>query len=85
MLVFGSETANQSLARFREAVMAIRKAHDDKTVVIVAHGTVISLFMAWMTGCDGYRLRRKLGLPSFTVLDIKFKTVMDTFDMESER
>ena len=74
-LVFGSETANEALARFRAAVEAVQKLWEDKTVVIVAHGTVISLYVAWMTGCDGYRLWRELGLPSFMVLDIKSKTI----------
>ncbi len=74
-LVFGSETANEAPARFRAAVEAILKLGEDKTIVIVAHGTVIALYAAWMTGCDGYALWRELGLPSFMVLDIQSKTV----------
>ena len=69
VLVFGKETAAQSLARFRRAVESILKSYPDKSIIIVAHGTVISLFAAWLTGCDGYALWRELGLPSFVLLD----------------
>lgn len=76
--VFGNETAGQSLARFRDAVEAILNGHKDHVVVIVSHGTVISLFVSWLTGCDGYALWRELGLPSFVVLDLPSRTLLKT-------
>src|SRR4030095_9854907 len=71
ILVFGSETATQSLLRFRKAVASLLKSREDKIVIIVSHGTVISLFVSWLTGCDGYVLWQELGLPSFVVLDMR--------------
>ena len=78
ILVFGSETASQTLTRFRNAVEGILKARSDDLIVIVSHGTVISLFVSWLTGCDGYALWRELGLPSFVVLDMSSRTLLKT-------
>ena len=68
-LVFGHETAAAALGRFDAAighVLASRGALED--VVVVSHGTVISLFVAAHTGEDGFALWSRLGLPSFVVL-----------------
>ena len=78
LLVFGKETARQSLARFRETVEIAMEAHKDKSIMIVSHGTVISLFVAWLTGCDGLALWQSLGLPSFVVLDMHSRAVLRT-------
>ena len=75
-LIFGNETANDAFARFRQAVDIVLNSYNDKTIVLVAHGTVISLYVAWLTGCDGYSLWNELGLPSFVVLDIQSKTLI---------
>ena len=76
VLVFGKETADESLARFRGAVERILKSYEDKSIIIVAHGTVISLFVSWLSGCDGYCLWRDLGLPSFVLLDLQSRALM---------
>jgi len=75
-LVFGNETANQALARFRDAVDSVLEFSDAKTILIVAHGTVISLFVSWLTGRPGYSFWKDLGLPSFVVLDLQSKTLL---------
>ena len=75
-LVFGKETASQALARFRETVEISMEAHQDKIMMIVSHGTVISLFVAWLTSCDGFALWQSLGLPSFVVLDMHSRAVL---------
>ncbi len=70
VLVFGRETAAGALARFDSAVqdvLAAARPADD--VVVVSHGTVISLFVAAHSGTDGLGLWKQLGLPSFAVLD----------------
>lgn len=77
-LVFGNETGVRSLERFREAVEGILRSHADENLIIVSHGTVIALFVSWLTGCDGYLLWRELGLPSFTVLDLQSKSMLRT-------
>jgi broad specificity phosphatase PhoE len=49
-LVFGRETANQAHARFYQAVHAILDKHRNKTIILVTHRTVISLFVSRLTG-----------------------------------
>jgi broad specificity phosphatase PhoE len=68
-LVFGTETANEAHARFARAVHSVLEKHMNKTVVIVAHGTVISLFVSRCTGLSELFLWKELGLPSFVVFD----------------
>ena len=80
-LVFGKEAANQALARFHETVDGIFKKHHDKSILIVAHGTVISLFVSFITGCNGYDLWRDLWLPACVALDVKSKTILEIVNL----
>lgn len=80
-LVFGNETADIALGRFRQAADFLLSSYGEKNLVIVAHGTVISLYVAWLTGCNGYDLWKELGLPSFVVLDIQSKTLIETVNL----
>lgn len=75
-LVFGGETANQAHARFYGAVHSVLKEHIDKTVVIVTHGTVISLFVSRLTGSSDLELWSKLGLPSLVAMDLHSSTLI---------
>lgn len=79
-LVFGEETADQARERFTQAVHATLKRHAQGNVTIVAHGTVISLFVAAQTGRDGYSLWRRLGLPSYVVLTLPDFTVFESVE-----
>lgn len=79
-LVFGAETALQAQRRFSLAVGNILKEHLDQNVAVVAHGTVISLFVAKKTGMDAFGLWRRLGLPALAVLslpDFKLEKVIE--------
>lgn len=67
-LVFGRETAEFALSRFSAAVDGVLDRHPSGTMVIVAHGTVIALFVAARVGAEAFPLWRRLGLPSFVVL-----------------
>lgn len=67
-LAFGQETADQAHERFSGALQAAVQAHPVANVVVVAHGTVISLFVARMTGTQPYPLWERLGLPSFVAV-----------------
>lgn len=67
-LVFGRETANGATSRFVRAVDGIVAERPDRTVIVVAHGTVISLYVAAKTRQSAAALWRRLGLPSFVVL-----------------
>ena len=70
-LVFGSETANQAHQRFSTAVDLLRHQYGNETIVIVAHGTVISLFSSRLAGISAFPLWKELGCPSFVVLDVQ--------------
>ena len=67
-LVLGEETANQATARFTNAVDAVLERNPERTVAIVCHGTVISLYAASLTGIDPFPLWERLGMPSFVVM-----------------
>lgn len=75
-LIFGSETANQAYTRFYRAIHSILGGYRDKTIVIVTHGTVISLFVSRLTGSSDLDLWNTLGLPSFIALDLQSSTLI---------
>jgi broad specificity phosphatase PhoE len=75
-LVFGRETANQAYARFYRAIHFILNQHRNKTVIIVTHGTVISLFISRLTGSSDLELWNQLGLPSFVAMDLHSNTLI---------
>ena len=79
-LVFGAESAQQAQERFTKAVEAVCANHPAKNLAIVAHGTVISLFVAHKTGLDAFSFWKRLGLPSVVVLslpDFKLEKVIE--------
>jgi broad specificity phosphatase PhoE len=66
--VVGRETACAAEERFTRAVEAVLRSPAGGNVVVVAHGTVITLFVARHTGIEPFPFWRRLGLPSFVVL-----------------
>lgn len=75
-LVFGKETADQAHARFYRSVHSILNEHTNRTVVIVTHGTVLSLFVSRLTGSSDFELWNMLGLPSFIAMDLHSNTLI---------
>jgi broad specificity phosphatase PhoE len=75
-LVFGRETADQAYRRFYRAVHSILIEYRNKTVIVVTHGTVISLFVSRLTGSSDIELWNQLGLPSFVAMDLGSNTVI---------
>lgn len=69
-LVFGEETADRARERFTSAVYAVLRQHQDDTIVIVTHGTVLSLFVAWHTDAEPLPVWREMGLPAFVALAV---------------
>lgn len=69
-LVFGEETADAAYARFGAAVDALIAGAPNETQIVVAHGTVIALFASRRAGVEPVPLWRRLGLPSFVVLEL---------------
>jgi broad specificity phosphatase PhoE len=43
--------------------------YEGQNVAIVSHGTVIALMLAKYSGRNGFELWRRMGLPSYAVLD----------------
>ena len=71
--VLGRETGAAARDRFARAVAATLARHPGDNLVIVAHGTVISLFVAQATDTDPFALWRRLqrlGMPSLAVLSL---------------
>jgi broad specificity phosphatase PhoE len=68
-LVLGNETADQAHARFADAIARVLAKHPRKNVAVVAHGTVVSLFVARNNEMP-FEFWRRLGLPSFVVLSL---------------
>jgi len=67
-LVYGDETADQAYTRFATAVDHFLARHAGQTVAVVAHGTVISLFVSRRCGLEPFSLWRRLGLPALVTL-----------------
>ncbi len=67
-IVFGDETADQAYARFASTVDHLCARHATGNIAIVAHGTVISLFVSRRAGKDGFDLWNSLDLPSIAAL-----------------
>jgi broad specificity phosphatase PhoE len=67
-LVFGEETARQAGDRFDRAVRSVLEQHAAGNVAIVAHGTVMSLFIARYNQVDAAQFWQRLGMPAAVVL-----------------
>lgn len=63
-LTVGRETANRASSRFCGAVERVLEAHPSSTVAIVAHGTVISLFLRHVAAINPFLVWQRLQLPS---------------------
>ena len=67
-LVFGQETADQAHQRFAAAVKKLAAGHPEATLVVVSHGTVMSLFVSRAVGLASFPVWQSLGMPAYVVL-----------------
>ena len=67
-LIFGKETAVQALTRYKSAVTQLVTAYPGQNMILVSHGTVMSLFVAHYNPVDAFDFWEKLKLPDFVVL-----------------
>ncbi len=72
-LVYGSETGDQAYLRFSTAVKNVVESYHNNRVVIVTHGTVISLLLARANQFEPFPFWKSLGLPSFVVTTAAFR------------
>jgi broad specificity phosphatase PhoE len=74
-LVLGKESAYQAVERFERALDRVIESHADTDLAVVSHGTVIALLLEEYGGGRGFELWRKMGLPSFAVIDLPQRRV----------
>jgi broad specificity phosphatase PhoE len=77
-LVFGEETAAQALNRFSGAVNQLLSQNRDQNLIVVSHGTVITLFVANNCGIEPFPFWSRLDLPSFVVLSLPDLVMLST-------
>jgi broad specificity phosphatase PhoE len=74
-LVFGAETAEQARRRFTHALMRLI-AGSSRDVIVVSHGTVITLFVAEAAGVEPFAFWRSLQMPCAVTLAIPELTIV---------
>lgn len=83
--VFGEETAQEAYHRFQSAITHILKEETTDVRIVVAHGTVITLFVCAHNSGDAFGFWQKLGLPSYVVLDYPSYQVTTMVEHIAER
>ena len=68
--MWGKETAQEIQERFTNAIDGVLARHPVGNVVVVAHGTVIMLFVSRFVDLDTFGFWRRLGSPSFCILEL---------------
>ena len=68
--LLGSESADEAHARFSRAVTGVLERNPEGNPVVVAHGTVIALFVGRAAGTDPFALWAGLKLPSFVAMSL---------------
>ena len=71
--VLGAESARHARERFGRAVRELVDRSDVESLVVVTHGTVISLFVAQHSPVNAFDLWRRLQCGSYVVLDPAFR------------
>lgn len=69
-VVYGNESAHAALARFGGALDGILAHQPMGNLIVVAHGTVIALYVERHTGLAALDLWQRLQCPSFVVLSL---------------
>lgn len=80
-LVFGRETADEAKHRFARTISGLIESRKDdadrgESLLVVSHGTVISLFVASACQADPMEFWRKLGQPSYVVMSLPELTLL---------
>lgn len=69
-LVFGEETADAAHTRFSTAISNVIEEHSHRNMAIIAHGTVIALYVSRLMNIEPFEFWKRLGLPSFVTLNV---------------
>jgi broad specificity phosphatase PhoE len=68
--VLGAESARGALGRFSTALDGQLAQTEEQTLVVITHGTVISLFAGAHNALDPFGLWKRLLCPSFIVMEV---------------
>jgi broad specificity phosphatase PhoE len=68
-VVFGLESAVAAHARFTSALNRVERLNPTGTLVVVTHGTVMSLFGAGGDASDAHVIWKRLGFPALMVFE----------------
>ncbi|HEY7115545.1 MAG TPA: histidine phosphatase family protein [Tepidisphaeraceae bacterium] len=80
-LVLGEETADEAYERFAAAIDGIlERESGDAPVAVVSHGTVIALLAQHRAKQDPFAVWRRMGLPSFMVLETRDGLLVESCD-----
>ncbi len=79
-LVMGAETASQARERFANALLSIETEYPEQNIIVVAHGTVITLFVEKVTGLEPFPFWKKLDVPSFVVFSLPGHELVTTVE-----
>ena len=74
-LVFGEERFADARTRFSNRIDTLIKQYPNQTIAIFTHGTVMSLYLADVTGRDIYEFWTSLGMPAYVALNLPDKTL----------
>ena len=74
---FRSDQTAEPTDRFERALTALHRAHAGRRLVVVTHGTVMSLHLARHYRVDAWTTWQRLGMPAYVAVDRKTKTILD--------
>lgn len=77
---FGLESATAAHARFTSAIYRVERRHPGGTLVVVTHGTVMSLFAAGGDASDARAKWKRLGFPSLMVFERRSRRLVHTIE-----
>ena len=67
-LVFGEESADAVFVRFRDALDRARRALANSDLIVVSHGTAISIYIGRVVGIDAWAFWHRLTTPMAVIL-----------------
>lgn len=68
-VAFGEESALVAAARFRESLERVRRRCPEDRLAVVTHGTVMSLYLAEVTGESAWQLWKRWTTPCLVTVD----------------
>ncbi|MDQ7026424.1 MAG: histidine phosphatase family protein [Anaerolineae bacterium] len=78
-MLFGEEAFTGALNRFSQQIDSLLEQYPDDRLAIVTHGTVMSLYLAHLSGQNVVTLWNSLDMPAYAVLSLPQKTITKIF------